>query len=576
MKFRTSSFNSTAFKKDLTRFAPAWVLYFVMLALILLDFSGYSEYAVTSTVADCIGGTSVLMMFYACLVAQLLFGDLFNSRMCNMLHAMPLRRECLFGTHVTAGLLFALVPNLLISLFAVPMMGDGWTAAFWWLLAATLEYVFFFGLAIVCVMSVGSRFAQVVVYGITNFASIIAYGFASVVYEPLLTGIRISEEPFVRFSPVWQMCSMGDYLDVTAQGTLGYTLVDEVIVGEGWNYLAVCAVIGVALMVVALQMYRKRKLESAGDFIAVRVLKPVFAVVFALICGAMLTMFASLLDNGLDHIFLAVGLVAGFFVALMLVERTTRVFGKKAFIQVIALCAAVVLSLVLAAVDPMGITRRVPDAEDVESVTIGTSYYSYRIGNGLTLTEEEDIQAIVDIHYAAVYETGAVMDNSQNTWSNNTQLGISYTMKDGSSLKRYYIIPVASDAGEVLEGYYSSVESVTGMTEEELYGILDSVTWLYVDGWKDSNQCFYEGVPTDLDMKALLDAIVADCEAGNMAQVYEFRNGDEEHMAYISLAYMGESDSNSDSNNGIWLDIYSDAENVLKWLEDSGLWEEME
>ena len=36
MKSRTSSFNLTVFKKDLTRFAPAWAAYLIVLLLFLM------------------------------------------------------------------------------------------------------------------------------------------------------------------------------------------------------------------------------------------------------------------------------------------------------------------------------------------------------------------------------------------------------------------------------------------------------------------------------------------------------------------------------------------------------------
>ena len=117
MKLRTSFFNPTVFKKDLTRFAPTWALYTVGLFMVMavcMD-SAY-QYRQAENLVSILGVTAVINMGYAFLNAQLLFGDLFSARHCNALHAMPLRRECWYMTHVIAGLLFSLVPNTIFAL----------------------------------------------------------------------------------------------------------------------------------------------------------------------------------------------------------------------------------------------------------------------------------------------------------------------------------------------------------------------------------------------------------------------------------------------------------------------------
>ena len=61
-------------------------------------------------------------LLFAPLVAMLLFGDLYNSRMCNALHAMPVRRETLFLTNVVSGLLFSMIPTAVMALLSVPLL----------------------------------------------------------------------------------------------------------------------------------------------------------------------------------------------------------------------------------------------------------------------------------------------------------------------------------------------------------------------------------------------------------------------------------------------------------------------
>ena len=111
MKSKTSFFNKTVFKKNLTRFAPVMAVYTLCLILgMMMLYQINEEMGRTFWFASRIAGNLQLMglvnLLFAPLVAMLLFGDLYNSRMCNALHAMPMRRETLFLTNVVSGLLF--------------------------------------------------------------------------------------------------------------------------------------------------------------------------------------------------------------------------------------------------------------------------------------------------------------------------------------------------------------------------------------------------------------------------------------------------------------------------------------
>ena len=94
MKSRTLSCELTVLRKDITRFAPVWILYSILLLLILMVTYGSNfGWLITSA----LGGTSyalaIINFCYGLINAQLLFGDLFRGPMANALHALPLRRE---------------------------------------------------------------------------------------------------------------------------------------------------------------------------------------------------------------------------------------------------------------------------------------------------------------------------------------------------------------------------------------------------------------------------------------------------------------------------------------------------
>ena len=192
MKSRISFFDKAILRKDITRFAPLWAIYLIGgLLVMLMVQSGRPSSHVARTLAQTIGPFSVINLVYALLCAQLLFGDLFHSRLCNALHALPLRRETWFVSHVVSGLAFSLVPHLIAVILMVPMLQGSWFVGLIWVLGMTLEFLCFFGIGVFSMFCTGNRFAAVAVYAILNFASLIAYWFVSTIYEPMLYGVSI-------------------------------------------------------------------------------------------------------------------------------------------------------------------------------------------------------------------------------------------------------------------------------------------------------------------------------------------------------------------------------------------------
>lgn len=567
MKLRTSFFNPTAFKKDATRFAPVWALYTLFLLLMMTAvLSEKGDYWRASNLAPLLGPTAVLAMGYALLNAQLLFGDLYNARLCNALHAMPLRRECWFLTHVTSGLAFALIPNLLVSLITMTMLGAGWSVALWWLLAASLQYLFFFGLAVCSALCVGNRFAMVLVYALANFLSLLVYWFAYSLFEPLLTGVRIPSEPFLNWCPVYDMTSSNDLVDVLAlrATNMDQPAIQQIIMGEGWGYLAVCAVLGVVLLGIALLLYLRRKLECAGDFMAVPVLEPVFLVLFSLTVGAFFQIFSDLFGSwgkGGDYCFLALGLAVGFFTGRMLLKRSLRVFQPKAFAWLAVLAAVVALSLALTALDALGISRRIPQLTEIKSVTIQSSYGE---PDALILNTDADIQKILDVHRDAISGAAQQVPQSQYLLSSEpyyhyVEIELTYTLTNGSTMSRYYSIATDSRAGQVMKEFFTRVECVLGVPEDYLNDLARTISYMQING----TDAYVEGYA---DTVSLLNALAADCKAGNLAQNWGYHTNDE-YVANIWFEY-GVSEERFRSVN---ISVFSSCQNTIQWMEERGI-----
>ena len=438
MKSRISCFDTATFKKDITRFVPLWALYAVGLLLIMLStISGTLWTHPVRLLDTSLEALSLANLLYGALCAQLLFGELFNSRLCNALHAMPVTRNARFGSHICTGLLFAFVPNLLVSALMMPYLGQFWYIALLWLGAICLQYVFFFGVGVLSVMCTGSRFAMVVVYAIINFLSLVIYWFVEVIFLPMMNGVLVDEHMFLLFCPVSYLVSTSDYIQFsyTTQDRYyigGGNYLNEKFVGfgEGWLYLFILAAIGIAALTGALLLYRRRKLESAGDFMAVKWLSPIFLVLYTLCVGAFLSIFGELFGNGQYIVFLIAGLIIGFFTGRMLLERTIRVFRKKNFLQLGILTAVMLLSLWVVHTDLLGIVSYVPDPQDVAYVV-----YDSRDAYNVECTDMGSIEKICEIHQLAVDDYCDRTCGRAHLYFN-----IEYHMKDGRViLRRYYL-----------------------------------------------------------------------------------------------------------------------------------------
>jgi len=517
MKLRTSFCNGTILKKDITRYAPIWSLYCILL-LILLTIVGDDRPARMG--ADMLSLIQLMLwvnLFYAGICANVLFGDLFNSRMCYALHAMPLRRESWMGTHILSGFLFSFVPNLAATVIMCVMLRSYQYLALCWLAAATMQYLFFYGIAVFSVMCAGNRLGMSAVYIILHFLGGIVYVIAGLFYEPLLYGIRLNESSFLFFSPVIHLTRarfVRFYLGSGDNGILeGYD-------PNAWIYLGVIAAIGIAAFIGALLIYRRRKLEAAGDFMALRSLRPVFLLIY--------TAGMSVVFYGLSEIFgyertywmLGLGLIVGFFTGKMLLARTVSVFRPKAFLHLGILIAVVALSLGITKLDPLGITRYVPDVDEIAWMQVydSSDYYIYEDpeDNCWKLTDPESIAYFQQIHRDLIEQGG-------ETNGEFTTVQVHYVLKNGRTVLRHYPVSLSDPHAQELEAHFSDYRYLfqTEDWNQLLHNTYEIEVSLNDYGGDDYRYSSFP-IQDDAQVQALMEAIKQDCDDADMAQEWIF------------------------------------------------------
>lgn len=617
MQSKKYSCNTTILYKNITRFAPVWGLY--TLCLILGIFLVYSnggtmkEYHYAANIAQLGQIMAIVNLMYAPIVAQLLFGDLYNSRMCYALHAMPVRRENLLVTNAVSGLLFSLVPTLVMTGFAsVLMQGtifvDAYLLPLYAFAAANLQFVFFFGLSVFCVMCTGNRLGMALVYGVINFGSQIAFWLVDTVYTPMLYGVITPTQLKDNLTPVstftnHPLIECDTFSDVRTLFEKNWEdAVAHYTITEHWTTLFIWTGVGILFLLLAMVLYRKRSLECAGDALAFKVLNPLFQVVFSVVSAFFAYSFVSVFigyyteSSTLEYLLLGVGLVVGWFACQMMIERSTRVFRFRNWLKLAGLTAVLVLSMVLTHFDVFGIATWQPKLEDIESICFGGRYSS-----DLELTEEEDFRKVLLLQQEALEERltqdgpyvlaadGSYIYNidtnapeiARSQWEIDDcrfvfRARIEYILKSGKHVNRQCWVWADGESADYARDMLSRWDECINRPSEDgidhLAEILEELNQIYIGGSalpvyiKDPDKAFVEG---------LLEAIRKDCAEHNMAQNYTLHTGYFQEKAADEYGNKYKTHSIYVNFDGVrygWsIEIFPDSSHTVKYLQDNDL-----
>ncbi len=487
-------FSLTLLRKNMGRFWPLWALYalclFFSLPMRIIDlnargaltydetlFSSYDmlERAIESVrweLESChINAAIWAVVFGACFglaLAMCLFSYLMNHRSCQLLHALPLRREGIFITNYVTALGFFAIPQLLCFLLSLALEGPAGVLSLsalgllGWLEVSLLSGMFFFSLATFCAMFTGHILALPVFYGIMN---VLVAGIGYLVdsaLDQLLVGYTFGT---VSSQPFFGWC------------TPAYHIIANVGRWDRWGFLTILGytlLVGGALTGAALWVYRARKLERAGDIVTVSWVRPIFRYGVGVCTGMLLglMLYSEFFNRSGEWTYIALTVVfavVGAFVGQMFLQKTVRVLrsGWKGSL-ILGLVALVLLSG--ARLDLFGYQRWTPDPAQVERVTIrGVGSTPHDDGSFLNYTTDdpEEIAAVVAIHAAMVRDvdeleykgdvypvtapgpTAEIVDGSSvDTEKMGSSLliqklttdtvSLTYEMKDGRTVERRY------------------------------------------------------------------------------------------------------------------------------------------
>ena len=456
MQSRTSFFNLSVFKKSISRFWPVWgaycAIWLILLPVIILaNFQGrnvrlheLTDYLLNVGFYGGLIGSAVFGVFSAMAV----WGFAYNTRSTHGIACLPIRREGLFFSCTLAGLLPYLVVNLfivLLALLAQLLCGVVDAVATMQCFALmSLPFLLFYGFAVFCAQLTGNILVLPAVYAVLNFVCVGVEILCRALANLLVFGLNqdlsaLATKWFSPFVALTMHCRvLSDYSwDAMGKYIPGPTYF------VGWHLLVIYAVVGLVFLALALLLFRCRKMETAGDTVAIDILKPVFrwcmAIGWALCLSCLMfvifTEFRAL-DSGLGTLllmilFMFIGAVIGWYMAEMLIRKSFRVFRSRP--GGLALCCLILLLLCCSMeFDFFGFEKYVPNPDRVESVSVRCSGVE-----PVFLEEPAGIEMVTAAH-ESILSNKALHETDDPALPDGTSVTLTYHLRSGRRVSRYY------------------------------------------------------------------------------------------------------------------------------------------
>lgn len=580
MRSKTSCFNSTLFRKNLSRYWPLWGLasfggaMFPLAMLLELLHNGFRFWSPLETrqayYTVLSYGVPVISIVYAILCAMAVWSYLYNARSVGMMHTLPVRREGLFVTNVLSGLTMMAIPyavtGVLLVLVSLLFGGFEPVGVLVTVLGVMGESLFFFGLATFCVFVVGNVFMLPALYGLLNFIAVLTDFMVNLLAQGFCFGLNSSYSGTVEWlSPVVYLVQKispnSTYETQWVTDRLGgqryeTSVPTSVTLENGW-LIAAYAAAGAALLGLAWLLYRRRRSESAGDVVAVGWMKPVFrygCAAYSAILGGRL-LYALLWENFQGGQYFTVlpmilcmiaGGAVGYYAASMLLAKTPRVFRStwKGMLAVALGCAALCGAMKY---DLFGVVRRVPAPDSVKLVNVyavGSNYYLTPGKDDALIEEVRTLhQTIIDdkdyilryrsrTDYDFVADTAstemAVEDSgAQSTISN---IRITYMLNSGLKVERRYRLYLTSGRMAQEGTYDYLLDQLINSPEMRQKCIRWQEEGFQLDeAWYDTR--YNGGDISSREAGLILDAVAKDAENGDWG-VYDWFRVDNDADSY--------------------------------------------
>lgn len=587
MKSKISFFNAGIFKSMLKRFWPLWTAYFAVwfmclpLPLLVARLQGVKESAVTVVTAamkTSVEASVVSGFLMGILAAMAVFGFLYNSRSCGMIASTPVRREAVFCSAYLAGALPVLAANLFIAVLNwLFTLSSGIEGACIFKMNAILfavnsmEFLIFFSISAFIAMLTANIVALPVLYLIFNFVFLGMEYVVRMLYGMFIFGYSDHPDCVLEFmSPlIYLFTRIGINVNIST-GSAAVSLTN-------WSALLGYIIAAVVFSVTALLLYRKRRMESAGDVIAVNSLRPVFkfcVTACAALCFGLLffviisTLFTSL---SMSMLVLSAGLIIGafigYFASEMLLKKSFHVFkgSWKGFVITAVLC---IVFAFVCVTDLFDLSSQLPDADDIEAISCSSE------SRGVDIKNRSDIEALLKVNKAIIADRDKYEGLDDTDLENTGYVNIRYKLKDGRVICRGYTLLIDDN----YKAYYevlSSENIVKDIFTPEVPVTVQNVYSASFSCPSGTGDMFSVSLTPEQAVDFYENALMKDIESGAkkplISETAETGNNDDGFVTgsyvYIELVSTPDTANEENTYDSLVIEIDADCAECIAWVK---------
>ncbi len=456
MQSTKSFFNGAIFKKTVKRYWPLWVLYTLgcIFVVVIITNNCTSFYNNTFYSQDLLNAAFMIGLFanlvICCVSAMLVHSWMYNARSASAYSALPVKRTSLFCSVTLAGIapligcyLICAVTAILVAAFSGYII---FITALQVFIILSLECILFYGLATLCAALTGHVFVLPAVYLVFNFVAVVVEYLVKEITSLFVYGAT-------RGSIILDFLSPVIYLFDNISANNPPDRFSSIATLENWWPLIIYALVGILFAIIALLVFRRRKMESASDVVAVNFLKPVFKYCLCFGCALVIgtVLFAIIFNSFFNHgdpiasiiisLCMLIGGFIGYFAAEMLMKKSFKVF-KKSWKGYLIAGAIMIFFITAMEADLFGYERRIPAIEDVTNVSVDV------FGESTAFDATSDIADIIMLQERVINNKAQNEKNIHRFYSDISYRGtgnyytynldICYLLDNGNTMTRSY------------------------------------------------------------------------------------------------------------------------------------------
>lgn len=431
----------------------------------------------------CLGINNVPLWLLTILVAVICgisgFYYLQSKKKVDFYHSIPVKRESLFASSYIVGIAIYVVPYLISLAIGFVIAGangafqsDVWIEAWKTFGINLLSYCITYTVVIIAVLLTGQLIVSILACGVFfvygPMVWMLMRDLGSMYFDTYYNKLGI-DSIFFRCSP------LGAYYNIIQSAHEGTLEVTSVLI-----YL----VIAIALVLLAVFLYRKRKSEAAGKAISYKVLQPYIKTAVSVPIGLLSGLiFTSFIDSE-SSFWLVFGMVSGYLLCSCLMEIIYHFDFKAAFKSRIQLLIGAVLMFAIFSTykwDLLQYDQYIPSKDKVESMAISIdgidANIDYRVihndknETGISYMSEEEYVS----QYMYLEDKNLAYEIAKQSAKNNkiseddiseaddkyTQIVVLYRLKSGREVYRKYNMEIESNF-DLLNQLYQTKEYKEG------------------------------------------------------------------------------------------------------------------